>query len=554
MPLVGTEFLKHVESSGLLSGKEVAVLRAQPDAEELDAKAMAVRLVQQKKLTPWQARKLLAGRWRGFFIGNYKILEPLGQGGMATVFKAEHKVLRRSVALKVLPLEATSNQEAVDRFQREARAIAQLEHESIVQVYEIGQQGVAHFIVMEFVPGRKLSRLIEERGRLAASETAEVGYLTAIGLEHAVERGVIHRDIKPSNIIITPKGKVKILDMGLAMFSGDWADEAAAKKDLTHAGEVLGTVDYVAPEQAKNSRSADTRSDIYSLGCALYQCLTGRVPFPDGSLVEKLLAHREDQPPPIQQFAADTPPPLIAVVNKMMAKRPEDRYQRPAEVAQALSPFRASLSSLASAVTKTEPAAEARPQPSTPSRPSLSGLDATPSSAPVSKLGLDSSPSSVSNSTRSTTPSLKSLSDESPSAEPYDILQAIATATVQTPAAARSTTTTRRRGSPILTACLWIGGATVLIAALVWQWLSTNVGTLVIEIPAAERAELELLLDGQPVQLHGEKEARVDVKVGEHSLVVKREGYKPEEHSLTIRRGQELSIRPAGRSPGRRRS
>jgi serine/threonine protein kinase len=358
MAIKASEFLDLLESSGLVSGRDVQGLRAKLKQGDFDAQTVASLLVREAKLTTYQANQLLKRKWRGFFIGNYKVLEPLGKGGMGIVFRAEHTILGRTVALKFLPMKVSNDPDSIARFHREARAIALLDHESIVRVYEVGDQGTAHYIVMEFVPGEKLSKLIAKRGRLAAVDAARVISQTAHGLAHAFERGVIHRDIKPSNLLITPQDRVKILDMGLARLFGEGSSETAGQISLTQTGAIVGTVDYVAPEQAKDSRFADIRSDIYSLGCTFYQCLTGQVPFPRGTIIERLLAHREDEPAPIASLAADVPVGLIQIVRQMMAKRPEDRFQRPAEVAGALLPYLEPAATLRSA----------RPEKSTASR------------------------------------------------------------------------------------------------------------------------------------------------------------------------------------------
>src|SRR5262245_2498073 len=237
---------------------------------------------------------------------------------MGLVFKAEHTLLGRAAAIKVLPRKAASDREAVARFRREARACAQLEHENIVRVYDVSHQGSAHFIAMELVPGLSLSKTIRGRGRLPVREAVSIIYQVAKGLDHAFSRGIIHRDIKPSNILVTPEGQAKILDMGLARVSGLTAEENANQLSLTMSGTVVGTVDYVAPEQADDSHKADVRSDIYSLGCTLYECITGRVPFPGGTLMQKLMKHYRANPTEISELAPETPEGLVDVVRRMM--------------------------------------------------------------------------------------------------------------------------------------------------------------------------------------------------------------------------------------------
>jgi serine/threonine protein kinase len=340
MAVTVSQFLQHLESSGLLEADDLIAARSYAKSSEVaDGQALAVHLIKSQKLTPYQAKQLLAGHTRGFFLEKYKILEPIGRGGMGLVFKAEHILLGRQAAIKVLPRKAASDRESVARFRREARATAQLEHENIVRVYDVSHFGEAHFIAMELVPGMSLGRTIKARGKLPVAESVSIIYQVALGLDHAFSKGITHRDIKPSNILVTPDGKAKILDMGLARVFGLTAEEGANQLSLTMSGTVVGTVDYVAPEQADDSHKADVRSDIYSLGCTLYECLTGRVPFPGGTMMQKLMKHYRSNPTEIKELTSDVPDELVAIVNRMMAKLARDRFQRPSEVAQALTRF-----------------------------------------------------------------------------------------------------------------------------------------------------------------------------------------------------------------------
>jgi urea transport system substrate-binding protein len=268
----------------------------------------------------------------------YRILELLGAGGMGSVFKAEDTLMQRLVALKVLGKELTKDAEAVARFRREVTLAARVSHPNIVTAHDAGQAGELHFLVMEFVQGKSLSDLIEERGPLPVAEACEYVRQAAIGLQHAYERGMVHRDIKPSNLIVTADGQVKLLDLGLARLTA----ERSGGKDLTTRQQVLGTLDYMAPEQWDDSHGVDIRADIYSLGCTLYDLLTGQPPFADSryeSVLKKMKAHADVPPPPVHERRADVPAELSAVLDRMLAKNRLDRYQTPAEVAQALAPF-----------------------------------------------------------------------------------------------------------------------------------------------------------------------------------------------------------------------
>jgi len=265
----------------------------------------------------------------------YVILGVLGAGGMGAVYKARHKVMDRIVALKVIGQALTGNPAAVERFRREARAAAQLTHPNIVAAYDAEQAGTTHFLVMEFVEGDSLARRVKEGGPLPVHEACICARQAALGLQHAFEKGMVHRDVKPHNLMRTTDGWVKILDFGLARF----VSETRGADGLTQAGTVMGTPDYMAPEQGHNAHLADIRADIYSLGCTLYFLLTGQPPFPGGSVMEKLAAHLSRVPRPAHELRLEVPPALSQVIARMLAKSPEDRYQTPAEAARALVPF-----------------------------------------------------------------------------------------------------------------------------------------------------------------------------------------------------------------------
>jgi serine/threonine protein kinase/S1-C subfamily serine protease len=283
----------------------------------------------------------------------YEILESLGTGGMGAVYKARHRMMDRLVALKVVGKQLTANPRAVERFRREVRAAAQLTHPNIVTSYDAEQAGDTHFLVMELVEGVSLDRLVDERGPLSVERAAEYIRQAARGLQHACTRGMVHRDIKPQNLMLTQDGQIKILDFGLARFVRETAEtgEPDARnadattadnmpaETLTQTGSMMGTPDFMAPEQAANPSAADIRADIYSLGCTFYALLAGCAPFHAETVASKLTAHRARAPEPLSTVRADVPPSLMAVLDRMMAKRPEERYQTPAEIVTALNTF-----------------------------------------------------------------------------------------------------------------------------------------------------------------------------------------------------------------------
>jgi len=265
----------------------------------------------------------------------YRIIQLLGTGGMGAVFKAEHRLMERLVALKVISRSLIVSATAVERFRLEVKAAARLTHPNIVAAYDAEQAGDVHFLVMEFVEGSSLAQVVAKRGSLPIPYACDYIRQAALGLQHAHEQGMVHRDIKPHNLMLASKGRIKILDFGLARF----VSEQGNKANLTAEGVVMGTPDYIAPEQAEDARRADVRADIYSLGCTLYYLLTGKPPFPKGTSMQKILAHFEQTPARVSIFRDDVPQDLIRILDQMMAKKPEDRYQTPIEIARAVAPL-----------------------------------------------------------------------------------------------------------------------------------------------------------------------------------------------------------------------
>jgi serine/threonine protein kinase len=269
----------------------------------------------------------------GTRIGRYEVIAHLATGGMGEVYKAQDTELGRVVALKVLPARQSENTTAVERFRREARHAARLSHKNIVTLYDWGQDAGTWFLALEFIDGIDLNTHINARGHLDPQEAWLITVQAARALDHAFQQGITHRDVKPSNFLLARHGRkvrVKLTDLGVA--------RAIRDEDyrVTRAGTTVGTLDYLAPEQARDSALADVRSDIYSLGCTLYHMLAGQPPFPDGGLGERLFKHLQVEPPDVRQFNPDVPDSLWAVLRRMLAKRPDDRYQTPAELLDAL--------------------------------------------------------------------------------------------------------------------------------------------------------------------------------------------------------------------------
>ena len=335
-------FLALVERSTLVSRDQMEKLVEEFSGSASDqdkSRKIAKELTNRGILTSWQVSMLLQGKYKGFILGPYHILRPLGKGGMGTVFLAEHKMLKRRCAIKVLPSGYDKEGSSLlDRFYREAQAVAALDHKNIVRAYDVNMsvenKKQIHYLVMEYVDGQDLQKMVQEKGVLDFRQAAEVIRQAADGLTHAHEAGLVHRDVKPANVLVDPNGVVKLLDLGLARFFDD-AAEASLTNNL--GDTVLGTADYLAPEQALNSHDVDGRADLYSLGQTLYFLLAGHPPFPTGTVAERLLAHQMKEPKPIAETRPDVPLSLMAIMAKMIAKKPDQRYQSAAEVSQALS-------------------------------------------------------------------------------------------------------------------------------------------------------------------------------------------------------------------------
>ena len=331
-PATVTDFLGLVRRSGLLDEQSLAHLADLDLPEEPFACAKA--LVKAQVLTPFQAKQLLAGRHRGLVLGTYKILRPLGKGGMGVVYLADHTTIGRKVAIKVLTQDQARENMALERFYRKARAAAALDHPNIVRLHDMTQISGVHFLVMEYVDGVDLQSLMQQTGGLHYAQAVNYISQAAAGLQHAHERGFIHRDIKPANLILAKDGTVKILDMGLARSLVNPKDALTNKLD---DDVITGTADFLSPEQALNVQ-LDARSDIYSLGATFFTLVTARPPF-NGSTAQKLAQHQVAPPPNLSKLRTTVPPELNAIVSKMMAKKPADRYQSVDEILDALGPW-----------------------------------------------------------------------------------------------------------------------------------------------------------------------------------------------------------------------
>jgi serine/threonine-protein kinase len=338
---------------------------------------LARKLIEIGWLTPYQVNQLFAGHGKDLVLGQYVLLERLGEGGMGQVFKARHRKLDRVVGLKLIRKSLVGSPDLVLRFRQEIEAVAQLSHPNIVLAYDADEIDGVCFYTMEYVEGTTLGQLVKRSGPLPVSLACEYVRQAALGLQHAHERGLVHRDIKPSNLIQTWTSRpldptaggaadernrklwgthqplIKILDMGLARVQLA-AGLNASTGSLTEKGVLMGTPDYISPEQALNAHKVDIRSDLYSLGATLYFLVTGQPPFPGGTPMEKVIHHRLDEPSPMAKVRPGVAPEVQAIAGKLLAKQPEARYQTPAELASVLSVYLTQMETARSARVSSE--------------------------------------------------------------------------------------------------------------------------------------------------------------------------------------------------------
>ncbi|MGB4739217.1 MAG: protein kinase [Fuerstiella sp.] len=333
-----SEFINNLETSQLLSAAQIASLKKQTAGSNINVENLANVLVSQNHLTNWQARQLMKGQ-TGFLLNQYRLTNPIGRGGMGHVFRGVNSRTNDVVAVKVMAKKLLGNKALVSRFRREIRANAKLNSPHVVRSLDAGRVGKTDFMVMEYVNGDQVDRMVSRIGRLPVGLACEIVRQVAVGLQHAHEHQMVHRDIKPGNMMVhwsaADEGIVKLMDMGLVLLNEDDADE----KTVTRAGQVMGTPDYMSPEQGWDTTQVDIRSDIYSLGCTLYRLLSGTVPFMGTNPLQVLSQRLQRDAPSIRTVCDDIPQPVADIVSKMTARAPNARYQQPHELASALLPF-----------------------------------------------------------------------------------------------------------------------------------------------------------------------------------------------------------------------
>jgi tRNA A-37 threonylcarbamoyl transferase component Bud32 len=508
-----------------------------------DAQALAAELIRRDWLTPYQGNQILYGRRDLLIVGPNRLQQRIGEGAMGEVFKAWNSRLERVVAVKMIHTEHLDKDRAMERFRREIRTSARLDHPNIALVRDADEAGNRPYLVMDFIDGENLARRVKVQGPLPVGQAVEFARQAALGLEHAHERGVVHRDVKPGNLFVTrgPDGAylIKILDFGLARFDS----ESSSLQRLTQTGNVIGTVDYVAPEQTLDAHVADIRADIYSLGCTLFYLLTAKPPFAGSSVIEKVKARREGEPPSVRALRPEAPAALDAVLRKMMAREPEARYQTPLEAAEALAPFAGAGAGAGPSAVEAPPAENLSVTEATPSGPSARGWP-TAASAPLAELAGSQDGPAVAFAHHVATSGIEvdTPIPETLAASPFN------SATFRTAAAVEPATTRPRSAVGAPTRTLWLGVLTVALigaVAIFWRFqpgdgaagkrghMHPEAALEVLPLPSVEFKDGGRKLVIVRIQ---RKEFRGDVKVRFEGLP---EGFSADE--VTIPRDQDVA-------------
>ncbi|MFC1597236.1 protein kinase, partial [Planctomycetota bacterium] len=552
------QFVENLVRSGLFTADEVAAFQQTlpADRQPQNPQDLARELHKAGRLTRYQAAQVFQGKTKGLVLGDYVIQDEIGAGGMGQVFKAWRRDMERTVALKILPAKAMGSPEAIERFRREVKAAARLEHPNIVTAHDAGEAEDIHFLVMQYIDGKDLAHVVAERGPLPVEEAVDYTIQAAKGLECAHEQGVIHRDVKPGNLLLDRKGTVKILDMGLARIDQPPDPRAqTAPEALTESGQVMGTYDYMAPEQAQDTHGADHRADIYALGCTLFRLLTGQKPYQGDTPVTVLLAHCQAPIPSLCELREEVSPELDGVVQKMLAKDPANRQQSMEEV----------ITELEACI---RPAAPPVPEPPTP----------PPAGSPAA---------SSSSSDSALKAFLRRLSGGAVAAQATPTIAAEETAQVQReqetsvlagqgaapPASEKKTLPWLAIGGGIVAAVLILvvsfallgrGGPEQDKGREVAQGeqkkdklpetsqptTDQSETCLLIQWPESERGDAKLEIDGVSLDLlssdiqSDQKHLKIPTDPGSHRIWIARRGFAPYEVQVAVNAGQDLEIKP----------
>jgi serine/threonine protein kinase len=504
------QFIENLADSSLMELEEIQKLREGISREErpTDGTSFARWLVKAEKLTAYQAERICRGQQNKLLLGNYVILEQIGSGGMGVVYKARHRRMKRDVAIKVLSEKLTNSETRLRRFHREVEAAARLVHPNIVTAFDADKDERTFFLVMEFVNGQDMAAIVEDEGPLPVAVALDYIIQTARGLEYAHGEGIVHRDIKPHNLLVTSSGTVKVLDLGLVSLKTD-DEKKESSESLTANNQIIGTVDYMSPEQADDVHTVDLRADIYSLGCTLYRILIDEPPFAGKNAIQKLMAHRTHPIPSLRAKRSDIPELLDRAFRRMVAKRPEDRYQSMGEVIESMETCTLALISVGTTST------DQTIQMSSP-------FKTTAAAEVASTVNLQDKNSS-----------LNAINLETSRPEGSESISIMANHPSPKQRQRREEKT-----SP-LTSLLAVVGILVLVML---AWFLSRPTQIVLDWPVSERQGFNLSVNDREIEYGNSMPLAIPVKPGKNKIVIQRIGYYHFSKTVHVERRETVSI------------
>ena len=508
------EFVRRMDDIGLIKASEVRrFCKSFPrEVRPRDVQSLARELVRFGKMTKYQASRIYRGKHRGLVMNNYVILRKIGRGGMGDVYQAEHRRMKRICALKVLPRSVTKSDRAMKRFKQEIEVAAKLTHPNIVTAFDADEVDGVSFLVMEYVDGVDLAAHVDNHGPMAVVQAVDCALQAARGLEYAHSQGVIHRDIKPHNLLMDANGHVKILDMGLVFLAEDPQGQPL-DDEITTENQIVGTVDYMSPEQAEGAGRVDHRTDIYSLGCSLHRLIIGTPPFTGDTPVQKILAHREQPAPPLTT-REDVPMQLEVVYQRMMAKHRDDRQQSMTEL---IGDLEAVL------------ATEFRPTAIADSR-AVIALD-------EERFQVDEVDSAI---MRFVT-TVEEATDV-PLAEGTVDFQS-SQSTMSGISAGRSAAYLRRRGRRRwLVPVMAVSTIVILFALVAFAWWFSRPTQIIVKWPMSQRRGAKMVVNDREYDLPPRNPIVISLKAGQYVVTLSRRDYKPITHTITLTRGHQMNL------------